>query len=86
MQAAPPRTPPLGVAFDSSLDGEIDQVLALAMLFGFDSRRQIRVAAISTSRFNLLNWPFLDLIARFYAGEQGGDTVAESRSADWHVH
>jgi len=77
MQAAPPRTPPLGVAFDSSLDGEIDQVLALAMLFAFDSRRQIRLAALSTSRFNLLNVAFLDLIARFYAGEQGGDTVAE---------
>ena len=76
MQAAPPRTP-LGVAFDSSLDGEIDQVLALAMLFGFDGRRQIRLAALSTSRFNLLNVAFLDLVARFYAGEQGGETLAE---------
>ena len=77
MQAAPPRTAPPGVAFDSSLDGEIDQVLALAMLFGFDGRRQIRLAALSTSRFNLLNVAFLDLISRFYAGEQGGDTLAE---------
>jgi hypothetical protein len=75
MQAAPPRTPPLGVAFDSSLDGEIDQVLALAMLFGFEGRRQIRVVAVSTSRFNLRTARFLDLVARFYGGEPGGDFV-----------
>ena len=87
MQAAPPRTPPLGVAFDSSLDGEIDQVLALAMLFGFDSRRQIRLAALSTSRFNLLNVAFLDLIARFYARRAGRRFRRRtSRAADWHVH
>jgi hypothetical protein len=75
MQNAPTRTPPLGVAFDSSLDGDIDQVLALAMLFGFDGRRQVRVAALGTSRFNLPAAGFLDLVARFYGGEQGGDVV-----------
>jgi hypothetical protein len=76
MQAGPPRTVlPLGVAFDSSLDGEVDQVLALAMLFGFEGRRQIRVPSISTSRFNLLHAAFLDLVARFYGGEQAGDFV-----------
>ena len=48
-----PAKPPLAVLFDSSLDGDIDQVLALAMLFGLEGRRQIRVAALSTSRFNL---------------------------------
>ena len=76
MQAAPPRTAPPGVAFDSEL-GDIDHLLALAMLFTLEGRRQIRLAALSTSRFNLLNVAFLDLISRFYAGEQGGDTLAE---------
>ena len=44
---------PLGVLFDSSLDGGIDQILALAMLFGFAAAQQVRVPSVSTSRFNL---------------------------------
>src|SRR5687768_8624133 len=77
MMQAPqtPRKLPLGVMFDSSLDGDIDQVLALAMLFGFEGRRQIRVPSVSTSRFNLRAATFLDLLARFYGGEQAGDFV-----------
>jgi hypothetical protein len=75
MQAAPPRRPPLGVAFDSSLDGGVDQVLALAMLFGFEGKRQIRIPSVTTSRFNLQNAAFLDLVARFFGGEQAGDFV-----------
>ena len=47
-QPAPP-----GVLFDSSLDGGIDQILALAMLFGLAANQQIRVPSASTSRFNL---------------------------------
>jgi hypothetical protein len=79
-QAAPPRTPPLGVAFDSSLDGDVDQVLALAMLFGFDVRRQIRLASLSLSRYSLLAVAYLDLVARFYRGEQATDIVADRLS------
>jgi hypothetical protein len=76
MQVGPPRTPPpLGVAFDTSLDGDIDQLLGLAMLFGFEGRRQVRVPSISTSRFNLQAARVLDLVARFYGGEQAGDFV-----------
>ena len=45
------------------------------MLFGFEGRRQIRVPSISTSRFNLQAARFLDLVARFYGGEQAGDFV-----------
>ena len=51
---------PLGVLFDSSLDGGIDQILALAMLFGFAATQQVRVPSASTSRFNLKNAAFLD--------------------------
>jgi hypothetical protein len=29
---------PLGVLYDSSVDGGIDQILALAMLYGFSAR------------------------------------------------
>ena len=73
------KKPPLAVLFDSSLDGDIDQVLALAMLFGLAGRQQARVASLSTSVFNLRAARFLDLVARFYAGDQPG--VAASRNA-----
>jgi hypothetical protein len=66
---------PLGVLFDSSLDGGVDQILALAMLFGFAANQQIRVPSASTSRFNLKNAAFLDLVARFFAAELAGDFV-----------
>ena len=68
------KKPPLGVVFDTSLDG-IDHVLALAMLFGFEGTRQIRLPSLSTSRFNLQHAAFLDVVARFYGGEQAGDFV-----------
>ena len=61
------KKPPLGVVFDTSLDG-IDHVLALAMLFGFEGTRQIRLPSLSTSRFNLQHAAFLDVVARFFGG------------------
>ncbi|MGH9239816.1 MAG: DUF1592 domain-containing protein [Vicinamibacterales bacterium] len=73
------KKPPLAVLFDSSLDGDIDQVLALAMLFGLAGRQQARIASLSTSVFNLRAARFLDLVARFYAGDQPG--AAASRNA-----
>ena len=42
---------PLGVLYDSSLDGGIDQVLALAMLFGYAALQQVRIPSLTTSRF-----------------------------------
>jgi len=44
MQAGPPgqQTPPTPVLFDSSLDGGIDEVMVLAMLFHLQETRRIR--------------------------------------------
>ena len=67
-QPAPP-----GVLYDSSLDGAIDQVLALAMLFGYAALQQIRVASLTTSRFTLQNAAFLDAVARFFAADPSGE-------------
>ena len=73
MQATQTQKPPVpAVLFDASLDGDVDQVLALAMLFGLEGRRQVRVASLSTSRFSLRIARFLDLVARFYAGDRPG--------------
>src|SRR5688572_24206337 len=70
------QTPPLGVLYDTSLDGGIDQVLALAMLFGFAATQQLRVPSISTSRYNLKTAAFLDVVARFFAADLAGDFVS----------
>ena len=86
MQAPQTQKPPLpGVLFDASLDGDIDQVLALAMLFGFEGRRQVRVPSVSTSRFNLRTARFLDLVARFYGGDRPGAVINRNPAADRHV-
>ena len=66
---------PLGVIYDSSLDGTVDQVLALAMLFGFAAQQQVRIPSLTTSRFNLQNAAFLDAVARFFAADLAGDFV-----------
>src|SRR4051812_22109886 len=79
MQAPAPK-PPLGVAFDASLASSdqsqaIVQILALAMLFGMEGKRMVRVPSVTTSRNNLNTAAFLDLFARFFGGEQAGDFV-----------
>ena len=66
---------PLGVLYDSSLDGGIDQVLALAMLFGYAALQQVRIPSLTTSRFTLQNAAFLDAVARFFAADLAGDFV-----------
>ena len=79
------KKPPLAVLFDSSLDGDIDQVLALAMLFGLEGRRQIRVAALSTSRFNLRIATF-SICRALLRWRQAGRRRQPQSAADWNVH
>jgi mono/diheme cytochrome c family protein len=68
----PPQHPVPAIIFDSSFDEGIDQVLALAMLFGLQTKGQARLASVSISRNDVKSASFLDLMARFYAGEQTG--------------
>jgi mono/diheme cytochrome c family protein len=72
MQLQQQQKPPVAVIFDSSLDESIDQVLALALLFGLEGKRRIRVASVSVSRSNLNTAAFLDLVCRFFRGDGGG--------------
>jgi hypothetical protein len=74
---APAQKQPRAILFDSSLDGDIDQVLALAMLFGLEGKRQVRVGSLSTSQFNLQIARFIELVARFY-GSGRGPTIGMS--------
>jgi len=60
------RKPPLAVVFDSSIEDEIGQVLALTMLLAYDARRDIRLSSLSVSRNNLKIAAFCDLMSRFF--------------------
>jgi mono/diheme cytochrome c family protein len=68
---APGQKAPLAVIYDSSFEG-IDQVLALAMLFGFESAREAKLASLSVSRYDLNAAAFCDAVSRFYGGQAGG--------------
>jgi hypothetical protein len=71
MMQAPERKPALGVLFDSSMES-VDQVLALAMLYGYVTAGEARLLSLSVSRNNLKVAAFCEVLARFYSGEQPG--------------
>jgi hypothetical protein len=60
------RKPVTAVLFDSSIEDEIGQVLALALLLSYDAKREIRVSSLSVSRNNLRIAAFCDLMSRFF--------------------
>ena len=47
---------------------QIDDALALSLMFGLDGKREVRVASMSISRPSLKAAAFSDAVARFYAG------------------
>src|SRR5712691_11547624 len=64
--------PPPGVIYDSSFDDGVDQILALAELFGLESAREAKVASLSMSRPDLAAAALCDAIARFYGTDANG--------------
>ena len=60
------RKPTSAVLFDSSIEDEIGQVLALTLLLSYDAKREIRVSSLSVSRNNLKIAAFCDLMSRFF--------------------
>jgi hypothetical protein len=59
--------PAIGIVFDAGWD-RIDDVLALALLHGFDGKSESRIAALSVSEYDLNAARLCDAIERFYAG------------------
>jgi mono/diheme cytochrome c family protein len=82
---APFAKPPLAVVFDSAIDQSIDQVLALALVSGFDAKREARVVSLSVSRYNLSVAAFCDLVARFYGGNGAPVGMATNGAMDKSV-
>lgn len=66
--AATQIRPAVGVVLDSDLGASIDDVLALALLFGLEGKSESRLVAISVSYPNLMAAAFADSIAKFYTG------------------
>jgi hypothetical protein len=62
------RKPATAVIFDSSIEDEIGQVLALTLLLSYDAKREIRMSSLSVSRNNLKIAAFCDLMSRFFGG------------------
>jgi hypothetical protein len=69
MQFQPTAKPPVGIVFDADLGNSIDDALALASLYGFQSKGESRVIGVNNSRPGLNSAIFADILVRFYTGE-----------------
>jgi inosine-uridine nucleoside N-ribohydrolase len=60
--------PPLGIAFDSDMGNSVDDVLALALLQGFDAKKppEARLISVSVTKSNLKAAGFCEAVDRFY--------------------
>jgi len=68
MQFPEQGKPPVGIIFDSDIGNRIDDTLALALLYGFDGKREARVVSVSVTKSNLKAAAFCEAVGRFYAG------------------
>ncbi len=67
MQFGGGGTPPVGVLFDGAFD-RIGDLLALAVLYGLQSKSEARVASISVNRPDLTAAQFCDALKSYYSG------------------
>lgn len=72
--------PAVGIIFDSDMGNSIDDALALALLYGFDGKREVRVVSVSVSKSNLKSAALCEAIGRFYAGAVSGAFFAFGRT------
>ena len=57
---------PVHVVFDTDISGDVDDVLALAMLHTLADRGECVLEAVTISKINLLTAPFVDAVNTFY--------------------
>jgi inosine-uridine nucleoside N-ribohydrolase len=80
MQNQGQEKPPVGIIFDCGLGNNIDEALALALLYGLDGKNETRVISLSVSKPNLKAAAFCEAIARFYGGASSGAFGAVGRT------
>ncbi|MFN7925850.1 MAG: nucleoside hydrolase [Bryobacteraceae bacterium] len=80
MQFPPQGKPPVGVIFDSDLGNRIDDILALALLYGLDGKNEARMVSVSVTKSTLRSAALAEVIGRFYAGAVSGAFAAAGRT------
>jgi hypothetical protein len=80
MQGGLRAIPPVGILFDCDLGNQIDDVLALALLYGLNGKNECRVVATTISKPNLKAAALSEVIGRFYAGEVSAAFNATGRT------
>jgi hypothetical protein len=68
MQFGGQGKPPVGIIFDCDMGNGIDDVLALALLYGLQGKNESRVIGITTTKPSLKSANLCELIMRFYMG------------------
>jgi len=66
MQFGGGGTPPVGVLFDGAFD-RIGDLLALAVLYGLETKSEARVVSISVNRPDLSASQYCDVVKRYYS-------------------
>ncbi len=61
-----PADAPISVIFDTDITGDVDDVLALAMLHTLADRGECELLAVTISKINPLTGPFVDAVNTFY--------------------
>lgn len=89
VDAAPPQSvaDTVPVIFDTDMTGDVDDVLALAMLHALADRRECDIRAVTISKVNPLAAPFVDAVNTFY-GRPGipiGATADAQRRASRYL-
>jgi len=72
--------PPVGMILDLDFGNRIDDVLALAVLYGLDGKNECRVTAVTISKPNLRAAAAAEAVGRFYAGAVSGSFNAIGRN------
>ncbi|HYO83590.1 MAG TPA: nucleoside hydrolase [Bryobacteraceae bacterium] len=72
--------PPVGIVFDCDMGNRIDDVLALALLYGADTKNEARPVSISLTSSSLKAAAFTDAVVRFYVTATMGQFAAFART------
>ncbi|PQO31881.1 nucleoside hydrolase [Bremerella cremea] len=70
---------PIPVIFDTDISGDVDDVLALAMLHALADRKECELKAVTISKINPLTAPFVDAVNTFYG--RGDIPIGVTRDA-----
>lgn len=60
------QTQPIPIIFDTDVGNDVDDVLALGMIHGLQSRGECRLAAVTVTKDHSLTAPFVDCVNTFY--------------------